>query len=230
MPTTDGQDNHASIHGQSPNNALQRQISLGKRAPAEPIPERTWKFNLDVSKGLYSYEYVLSQRNQCIRSQRGYTKAHFEGRDRPSPSVGITREDSFPYPAEFRRLAKLDEGHDIEIGGAKPPAERFPNEIQTYRAKEIALTYRLFGISRTSVRISIARALPVYVVLGIFPRGQPNPVERIMFCNQPKRLFRKLGWEILFLRGFWKTFFSLRHVKGFRLYKVSRLKPNDLTR
>ncbi|EXF73809.1 hypothetical protein CFIO01_05740 [Colletotrichum fioriniae PJ7] len=78
MPTTDGQDNHAGIHGQSPKNASQRQISLGKRAPAEPIPERTWKFYLDVSKGLYSYEDVLSQRNQCIRSQRGYTKAHFE--------------------------------------------------------------------------------------------------------------------------------------------------------
>ncbi|UQC79307.1 uncharacterized protein CLUP02_04786 [Colletotrichum lupini] len=42
-----------------------------------------------------------------------------------------------------------------------------------------------------------------------------------MFCHQPKGLFRELSREIFRLRGFWKTFLSLRHVKGFRLYKCN---------
>ncbi|KAK1702330.1 hypothetical protein BDP67DRAFT_276800 [Colletotrichum lupini] len=221
VPTTDEQDDHDSINGQSLNNGPQRQISLGKRAPTEPIPERTWKFYLDASWALYSYENILSQQNQCIRSRRGHTKTQFEGRDVLSTSFEISCEGRFPYPAEFRQVAKLDGGHDVETGGAGPSAERLPEGTADLRTKGMIFNTRMFGISRTSFTASIARGLPVYVVLGIFRRGQPNPIERVMFCHQPKGLFRELSREIFRLRGFWKTFLSLRHVKGFRLYKCN---------
>ncbi|KAK1482431.1 hypothetical protein CTAM01_13591 [Colletotrichum tamarilloi] len=150
VPTTDEQDDHDSIHGQSLNNGPQRQISLGKRAPTEPIPERTWKFYLDASWALYSYENILSQQNQCIRSRRGHTKPQFEGRDVLSTSFGISCEGRFPYPAEFRQVAKLDGGHDVETGGAGPSAERLPKKTTNLKTKEIIFNTRMFSISRTS--------------------------------------------------------------------------------
>ncbi|KAK1623701.1 hypothetical protein BDP81DRAFT_484658 [Colletotrichum phormii] len=174
-----------------PISALHVQTSLGKRAPTGPIPERTWNFYLNASTGLLSYENIHDQRNQCIRSRRGHSMSRFE-----------------PYPAEYRRLAKLDGGRDIETSGHNPSAQQLPGGFTTVVTKDATINNRLFGISRTSVRVSVARRLPVYMVLGIFPCGQPNPVE-------------KLGRDIFRLRGFWKTLFSLRHVKRFRVYKCN---------
>jgi hypothetical protein len=56
--------------------------------------------------------------------------------------------------------------------------------------------------------------------LGIFHRGIPNPKERVVFVDKPEQLFRKLHWASYRLRGLTSALFSLRHVKGFRLYIV----------
>lgn len=42
----------------------------------------------------------------------------------------------------------------------------------------------------------------------------------MVFVQNPKHLFRQLLWASFRLRGVSGTFLSLRHIKGFRLYKV----------
>ncbi|KAK1691043.1 hypothetical protein BDP55DRAFT_690774 [Colletotrichum godetiae] len=199
--STDEHDGHAD-DGIVPISALHVQASLRKRAPTGPIPERTWNFYLNAFTGLLTYENILDQRNQCIRSRRGHSMSRFEVHDSVAPMSAQTRGGgSYPYPAEYRRLVKLDGRRDIETGGRNPLAQQLPKGFATVVTKKKAtVKNRLFGI---------------------FPRGQPNPVERVMFCHQPKQLFRQFGREIFRLRGFWKTLFSLRHVKGFQLYKCN---------
>lgn len=57
------------------------------------------------------------------------------------------------------------------------------------------------------------RLQPVYVVVGVFPRGHVNPLERVVFVHKPKNLFWELFWAAFCLRGVTGTFFSLKHIK-----------------
>lgn len=68
-----------------------------------------------------------------------------------------------------------------------------------------------------------AQDMPAYVVLGIFPDGHGHPREQVVLIKRPERFFRDLRWAACELRGLGGTFFSLTHVREFRLYKV-RLK------
>jgi hypothetical protein len=88
------------------------------------------------------------------------------------------------------------------------------------RKSQYSLTTRWFGITHTSVIKSETPIQPVYMVLGIFPRGHSNPRELVVFIHKPEQLFWRLGWAAFRLRGLRSTFFSLRHVKSFRLYRV----------
>jgi len=95
--------------------------------------------------------------------------------------------------------------------------------IQTERTWGFGVENRLFGVSRKSVRTGETTIRPVYVVLGIFSRGHAHPRERVVFVENPRRLFRRMQWTVFRLRGWTGTFLSLTHVKGFGLYKVSTL-------
>ncbi|KXH69364.1 hypothetical protein CSAL01_07106 [Colletotrichum salicis] len=151
-PTTDEHDGHTD-NGMVPTSALRVQTSLGKRAPTGSIPERTWKFYLNASTGLLSYENILDQRNQCIRSRRGHSMSRFEVHESVATmSAKATGGGSYPYPAEYRRLAKLDGGRDIETGGHNPSAQQLPGGFATVVTKDATIKNRLFGVSRTSVR------------------------------------------------------------------------------
>ncbi|KAI0432842.1 hypothetical protein F5Y09DRAFT_300547 [Xylaria sp. FL1042] len=85
--------------------------------------------------------------------------------------------------------------------------------------KEMGLTCRWFGITRTRVKEFEVTLQPTYVVLGIFRRGLSSPQERVVFIHKPEHLFRELHWAAYRLRGLRGTFFSLTHVRGFRVYK-----------
>lgn len=61
---------------------------------------------------------------------------------------------------------------------------------------------------------------PFYMVVGIFPRGRGVPRETVIFMQRPQFFFWQLFWVVWRLRGVSGMFFSLRHIKGFRLYKV----------
>lgn len=61
---------------------------------------------------------------------------------------------------------------------------------------------------------------PFYMVVGIFPRGRGVPRETVVFVQRPQFLFWQLFWVVWRLRGVSDMFFSLRHIKGFKCYKV----------
>ncbi|KAL6694006.1 hypothetical protein J3F84DRAFT_378344 [Trichoderma pleuroticola] len=75
-----------------------------------------------------------------------------------------------------------------------------------------------FGVWRTLTIESKIRDQPVYVVLGTFHRGHSNPRERVVFIHKPERLFQELRWAAFRARGL-SSVLSLRHVRGFKLYK-----------
>jgi len=229
---------------------IRRKATLGTRAPTDPIPKRTWIAYLAAPYGLLSVQYlnVLSQKTQCIRSQEGrkaltyevntdYQKGGIIGM--VNAGVSTTHETvSFPYPRSFRRVmagrATRTVSSEVRLGIAG-------SEMNTYRtegpeAKKVAragtkhVTWtktwnlgfqtRWIALKRTSETGWGVPVRPIYVVVGIFQRGHTSPRERVVFVHKPEHLFRKLGWATFRLRGLTGTFLSLKHVKGFGLYKV----------
>jgi hypothetical protein len=89
-----------------------------------------------------------------------------------------------------------------------------------------------YGFQRTAdLDISVARTVgksvevvvrPVYLVVGIFPRGghSHHPLEMVVFVARPEKLFWRLRRAVFRLRGWQGTFLSLRHVRAFGLYQV----------
>ncbi|KAE9371032.1 hypothetical protein N431DRAFT_483649 [Stipitochalara longipes BDJ] len=101
-----------------------------------------------------------------------------------------------------------------------PDVGRLGGNVQAEQVeRRWGLTNPWFGITRTTVIQSETFVQPVYVVLGIFPRGYSNPRERVVFIHKPEHLFWGLFWAAFRLRGLRSIVFSLRHVKAFRLYK-----------
>ena len=78
-----------------------------------------------------------------------------------------------------------------------------------------------FGISKATVHGNEVPITPVYMVFGIIDRNSSVPHERIVFISKPHELFWRLRWAIFRLRGVGRTLFSLKHIKEFRLYRVS---------
>lgn len=93
-------------------------------------------------------------------------------------------------------------------------------DVEGHRAgKRVGLDTPAIGFMRQSTVFSETRVSPVYVVLGIFSKEDGLPYEEIVFVPDPRRLFWKLQLAVLHLRGL-SSFFSLRSIKAFRLYKV----------
>jgi hypothetical protein len=213
------QPSHRSTPAGSP--AL---ASLTHRAPVGPIPTRNWTVYLSYKWLSFEYENFLEQKNQCIRSrlvQLSHSgQAGLDLRTRESVlSAGVVMRaraeyafirTSFPYPSFFPRSRPREDN-----------VERPINQPRIQRDESIwGLRTRWFGIERVSVIESETQTQPVYVVLGIFARGQVNPRERVVFIHRPKYLFLGLRWGAFRLRGLRNTVFSLRHVQGFKLYRV----------
>ncbi|RYP41381.1 hypothetical protein DL767_001019 [Monosporascus sp. MG133] len=217
-------------------NALK--VSLPQRVPTEPIAARIWRFWFDLGAAQYDLSNALSQVNQCVRSRLGETTARVNrglgveaglGADAEFTSERTTSQ--FPYPKRFREVFEMRQraaaapaapaggGQDEEARAM--PAEYQPDGVTTQWETSRGLSIYLgwFGVERESVKTIQVTVRPVYVVLGIFKRGHADPLERVVFVAKPQQLFWRLQWAVFRLRDWRSTSLSLRHVKGFRLYK-----------
>jgi len=216
------------------NGASTGKISLGMRAPTDPIPEREWYTYLILPRLLaFEYSNVLAQRNQCIRSQEGRVAISLEA------NIGLSNADQeggvidmgagvprnlaheragFPYPKAFRKVMDVTTravGSEIE-----QVVRHGSHRMTVTKIWDFGFENRLFGLKRRSAVDWDGSIRPIYVVAGIFQRGHTNPRERVVFVHKPEHLFRKLRWAVFRLRGLAGTFLSLKHVKQFKLYKV----------
>lgn len=81
-----------------------------------------------------------------------------------------------------------------------------------------------FQATREDIKHQVEKLMPKqtpYLVIGWFPRSASDPLERIMQFEDPARLFRELRRGEKNVRG-WRRLLSLKALRGFGLYKVSR--------
>ncbi|KAL6901729.1 hypothetical protein GGI43DRAFT_366128 [Trichoderma evansii] len=223
------------------------QVSLSKRAPIGPIPKRTLGIELGIpALGSLTYENILEQKNPCIRSQvshssftRKKTAEHLNQDIEATTAGGIMK---FPYPPAFQKLLKkqpqtrvvetVETTETLNIDGMgnnmlprQDPLmlEPYTEIIQVKDGIGISFSFATwtFDLKRNWVFETKIPIQPVYVVLGIFQRGDNNPQERIAFVNKPERLFRELRCAVFRLRGLSSTLLSLRTVKSLRLYRCN---------
>lgn len=159
---------------------------------------------------------------------------------------------TFPYPPMFRNLLEEQRALPVfreseessvearaptrgqnnavrEAGWISTPAAASQPDGDTQattRIKDRGVRNCLFGIVWASVIEIDNQVQPVYVVIGIFPRGYTTPREMVVFVENPSHLFWKLQWAAFRLRGLTRSLFSLRHIKEFRLYHV-RISPAE---
>ncbi|KAK6953449.1 hypothetical protein Daesc_005753 [Daldinia eschscholtzii] len=203
--------------------------SLLRRAPSKPIPRRAWLMFLDLNRAELHYENVLEQVNLCIRSQLGYSSAGSKikwssDQQGLEASFGNNKHNAsgFPYPKAF--LNALDE-YGLPHPGYVPPVQQntqLPAGALQYQnvqppmdddcrsrgplAKtgadfEAGFSNRLFGITYHTTTESEYHLQPIYLVIGIFPKGHANPREKIVFITNPEKLFSRLHWACDFERG-----------------------------
>lgn len=249
-------------HRRNPSREVDSQasISLAQRAPAGPIPTRTWNAYLKYGINHVELEKLLEQKNQCVRSRLAHRSLNFHVSIEGSQGIGTASGDvsnkrtSYPYPASFQRTIPTQsaiwvnplpqdaenrvatDGRDSAPESKNSAQGEIPTPMYAYALGQAAqserrewrwgVTTRWFGIIRTTAIEMDTTEQPVYVVLGVFTRGYSTPRERVVFIHKPKQFFWRLSWAVFRLRGVGRTFFSLRHVKGFRLYKVRTTQPS----
>jgi hypothetical protein len=144
-----------------------------------------------------------------------------------SSNYEITESATFPYPKAYQEvmfplnpIPRRDEEHGA-ADGETSPTQHDPRQAQAERIEwKTSFSTPVFGVTRTSAIEFESRIQPTYIMLGLFLRGYPNPKERVVFVDKPDQLFSKLRWATFRLRGMRGTLLSLKHLKGFRLYKV----------
>ncbi|KAF4428927.1 hypothetical protein F53441_14040 [Fusarium austroafricanum] len=91
--------------------------------------------------------------------------------------------------------------HDEETGGRGLTGNTPPEQDAQRIEWKTSVSTPIFGVSRTSIIEFESRIQPTYVVLGLFPQGSQNPKERVVFIDNPEKLFWKLYWATFRLRG-----------------------------
>ncbi|SCV36860.1 uncharacterized protein FFB14_06290 [Fusarium fujikuroi] len=210
-------------------------VSLSQPAPAGPIPTTAWHAYFSYGIGHLDYNGLLEQRTPCIRSLREQwnVKSQFflqppaaQGVPQLSSNYEINETATFPYPKAYREvmfplnpIPRRDEEHGA-ADGENSPTQQDVRQAQAERIEwKTSFSTPIFGVTRTSAIEFESRIQPTYVMLGLFLRGYPNPKERVVFVDKPEQLFSKLRWATFRLRGMRGTLLSLKHLKGFRLYK-----------
>lgn len=205
-------------------------IALSRHGPIGYIPTTGWRAHLSCGIFGAEFESLIEQKNPCVRSQLARLSYRAGSASNYGVNVEITAENvGYLYPPAFRVLMEQARMHDEEQGQGNTindivPEQHHPIRHATVYQKRfewlIGIKNRLFGIYCTSAVEVDSQEQPTYVVLGIFARGYSDPMERIVFVDKPKQLFRNLRWTAFRLRGLRGTVLSLKHVKGFMLYKV----------
>ncbi|KAG5761698.1 hypothetical protein H9Q72_010183 [Fusarium xylarioides] len=210
-------------------------VSLSQPAPAGPIPTTAWHAYFSYGIGHLDYNGLVEQRTPCIRSLRHQWNAKSEfflqspaaqGVPQLSSNYEINETATFPYPKAYQEvmyppnpIPRSDEEHGA-VDGETQPARHDSTQAQEERIEwKAGFSTPVFGITRTSVIEFESRTQPTYIVLGLFLRANPNPKERVVFVDKPEQLFSRLRWATFRLRGTRGTLLSLKHLKGFRLYK-----------
>jgi hypothetical protein len=83
-----------------------------------------------------------------------------------------------------------------------------------------------FEATRKDIKQQVEALMPKpkpYIVIGWFHRSTSDPTEKILQFENPEMLLNSLRDGIAEVRG-WRRFSSLKTLKGFGLYKVSRAK------
>lgn len=208
------QDHNGPRPHHQPTDVVPGTVSLTQRAPIAPIPRRTDTIQLRLS-GFFSLSrtHLVAQCNHCTRSLETTVQRHASaGLNTGTAGTRLSFSDTragFPYPPRYDELINREHLHITQT----------------------MLTTLTLGADNDFFACGIKREFettedgiftrPIYVVVGFFPRGQAVPRETVVFVLKPKHLFWKLCWAAFRLRGVSGTFLSLKHVKGFRLYKVS---------
>ncbi|KAK3986132.1 hypothetical protein QBC44DRAFT_248816 [Cladorrhinum sp. PSN332] len=216
-------NNSTKNGGRSPTQSTVK-VSLSRRAPTGPIPTRRWHMYFSYGFGSIDYDSTIEQKNQCIRSQ--LTDISYRSQFHVSRRLGIersVRSAGFPYPPVFRQLVDTEEAErTLDTATRASPRENKPEE-SSIQQRVLRFWVRIFSlkIERTSAVEAVTYSQPVYLVVGVFPRGRTNPRERVVFVDNPNHLFWHIRWASFRLRGLRSTLFSLRHVKGLKLYKCN---------
>ncbi|KAI1118125.1 hypothetical protein F5Y14DRAFT_447536 [Nemania sp. NC0429] len=107
-------------------------------------------------------------------------------------------------------------GMDVDAGGGDSSRRTVLNTA----TREVGVGVSYFGVGFGVIRRLVTQRKvsiePMHVIIGIFPPGNPNPRERIMFVHKPEHFFRELHWGAYRLRGLGSTLFSLTRVREFR--------------
>ncbi|KAF5604380.1 hypothetical protein FPCIR_926 [Fusarium pseudocircinatum] len=203
-------------------------VSLSQPAPAGPIPTTAWHAYFSYGIGHLDYNGLVEQRTPCIRSLRHQWNVKSEsfllgsvaqGLPQLSSSYEINETATFPYPKAYQAVMKTIPQHDEEHGAVESETSPTP-QAQAERIEwTTTFSTPVFGITRTSAIDFESRVQPTYLVLGLYLHGNPNPKERVVFVDKPDQLFSKLRWATFRLRGTRGTLLSLKHLKGFRIYK-----------
>jgi hypothetical protein len=82
------------------------------------------------------------------------------------------------------------------------------------------ISWLRLGLNRSTSMEWTGPMRAVYIVLGVFERGHTHPRETVVFVPRGEHLIHELRRGAFRLRGLTGTFLSLKHIKGFGLYKV----------
>ncbi|KAI1805572.1 hypothetical protein F4811DRAFT_569955 [Daldinia bambusicola] len=175
------------------------------------------------------YEEILEQANLCVRSQLVYSLASSRIERQPaqqepgfSAEHNINNAPGFPYPTAFLdalREYNLPHPEHVQHNIIQVPAGTPMHNNHEIRGPLISTTGELgaglsancFGMTYNSTVESAYHLQPIYLVIGIFPRGHANPQERVVFVRDPKKFLSQLRWAVFYLRGWTRSLFSLRH-------------------
>lgn len=146
-------------------------ISLSRRAPTGPIPTRRWHLYFDYGLGSIDYDSTLEQKTRCVGSQ--LADISFRSKAYAPPLLcraakdSNTRSTGFPYPQVFRQL--LDQGEARRAS----PLEETETGTPSIQQRVLNSWIRILAlqIERTSAVDAEVHQQPVYLVIGIFPRG-----------------------------------------------------------
>ncbi|KAI0097998.1 hypothetical protein GGR51DRAFT_452604 [Nemania sp. FL0031] len=219
-------------------------LSLSQRAPVELVATKIREVRPSFLGNLFNYKSTLEQ-PICVRLHRVETidadvgccfGLHWSRAEHESTwgcgllcgelcaagfeSTYQTSDVMFPYPTPFQKAvdksAQDSNGEGVVLGPVHH-AYRGPEEPV---ANPPAFTSLEASYSRLKQR-DVITTQPMHVVIGIFPRGHSNPKELVVFVSNPEHLFSRLHRATFRLRGLRKTFLSLSHVRGFRVYKCN---------
>ncbi|KAI1469491.1 uncharacterized protein F4812DRAFT_470418 [Daldinia caldariorum] len=187
-------------------------ISLQRRAPTKPIPKISWLMFLEMYGARMHYEEILEQANICIRSQLVYssTSSRIEGQSTQqepgfSAERNINNAPGFPYPRAFLdalRGYNLPYPEHVQQNIIQVPVgARMPDNhdirgplVSTTDELGAGLSTNCFGMTFNSTVVSEYHLQPIYLVIGIFPRGHVNPQEKVVYVQDPKEFLSQLRW------------------------------------